>query len=239
MPLLDDIRQMIQNNSEDLQEYFDAIQEVGVGAADRLSVLRNPGVMTGLRNVLGIQRALAVAAALMDGCFEWRSPGMNGFYTQLFNKCYMDNQASGLNRFINNGPTHQTLNCWESVLVGLFLLGYLSEQQIYNNIYSGLVEEPSLPSPQVWYALEYSTTNEFERNNISPPPGVLLYYVPANNGRLTQSFPNHVAVSIGNFQAISLWTQPNGINAAQRINVINDFPNSRIFVGDPARIFHV
>jgi hypothetical protein len=100
-----------------------------------------------------------------------------------------------------------------------------------------LETQPGLPNPQVWNALGYNTTQEYQRVGAPPLPGLLLYYVPANNGRLTQSYPNHVAVSIGNNQAISLWTQPLGITAVQCINVITEFPNSRVFLGDPVRIF--
>ena len=236
MALITDINQVLRTDPTNLDEYLRFISGDRVTPRERQFVLKDRHLMGRVRTSLGIKRALAVAMALMDGCFQWRQPGFNGYYRQLAGRYVMGNQQRGLNAFLASNQMQQTLNCWESVLTGLYVIGYITEQQIYNNVYAVLETQSSLPSPQVWNKLGYNTTMEYRRvGNVAA--GTLLYYVPANNGRLTQSFPNHIAVSIGNNQAVSLWTQPNNIDSAQRINVVNTFPNHRIFLGEPRQIF--
>jgi hypothetical protein len=55
--------------------------------------------------------------------------------------------------------------------------------------------------------------------------GQLLFYHDGG------AVPGHVAVSLGGDRAISLWNQPNHVDAVQRIRA-TDLPGT-IYVGDP------
>jgi hypothetical protein len=230
MNLERNIETTLQTEPTKVAAYLGRISAIGVTARERLGVLKNPGLMTRIRAQLGLEGALSVAMALMEGNFEWRGPGLNGFYSKL-----LANPDTGINTFLRAIPTQQSLNCWEAVLIGLYVIGQIDGNAIYDNIYR-VLETSTLPDPQTWHALGFSTVDEYHRNNDSPAVGMLMYYVPTKAGRLTQSFPNHVAVSIGDGEAISLWTQPGGINYVQRIPVQSTFPGSRIFVGKPSQV---
>ena len=59
----------------------------------------------------------------------------------------------------------------------------------------------------------------------TPSVGQLLFYHTGG------AVPGHVAVSLGGDQAISLWNQPNNVDAVQRIRV-TDLAGT-VYVGNP------
>ena len=80
------------------------------------------------------------------------------------------------------------------------------------------------PNATVWSTLGWSTSLP-KYPKISPSAGQLLFYHTGG------SVPGHVAVSLGGDQAISLWNQPNNINAVQRIKVTD--LSGTVYIGNP------
>lgn len=260
MPLKDKLVELVKSHSENntpdpnremLQECLRTIKNPEVRREERLDALKDRQLMNGIRGNLergtpgkGLRHTLAVSVTLMDGSFEWRTPGMNGFYAELMKRCMMSDNTRGMQHFLNAGPTQQTLNCWESVLLGLYCLDQVTDEQVYDNLYKVLESESAMPDFETWRQLGFTMNEEYRReegplqSSQPPGPGRLLYYVPADKeGTITQEYPNHIAVSVGNGQAQSLWNQPGGINSVQNIDVNNTFTEHRIFLGDPGQVF--
>jgi hypothetical protein len=104
MALITDINQVLRSDPGNVNSYLHFIQSNNVTPAERRFVLKDRSIMARLLNALGVQQALAVTAALMDGCFEWRGPGWNGFYMELSQRFIQGNVARGLQVFMQRNP---------------------------------------------------------------------------------------------------------------------------------------
>ncbi len=200
--------------------------------AQRLQVLKDKTLMNAIGTDFSKAHSLAIVGALQEGSFKWRAPGQNAFYNELYMKIEVGMNNRGLNTILNVERLRATMNCWESVLFSLFLLGRLTEQKIYNLLYQGLELVGKLDNTSVWSKLGYHTTEPLQ-DNANPAAGKLVYYLPQNaEGRLTQSYPDHVAISLGGGNVASLWDQPDNLGFAQVIPARQFGARFRIYLGD-------
>jgi len=199
-------------------------------AAERQAVVADATLRDLINTELAGVRAQTVFSSLMEGSQTWRNPTGNDFYA-----FFVTNNGNG------PMPSTATMNCWESILYAAFLAHQVTPTWI-QTFYSTALAAPDA-NRMIWTSLGFSTTlptykapavsgtggatdtSNMSVPQITPRAGQLLFYV--NGGPI----PGHVAVSLGGDQAISLWNQPNNVDAVQRIQVTA--LTGTVYVGDP------
>lgn len=197
--------------------------------AERQAVLNNSALRDLINSRLGEEWAQTVFSSLMEGSQTWKNPTANDFFT-----FFVTNAGNG------PLPNTATMNCWESIMYAAFLARQVSAAWIKSFYDTALAA--SDPNAMVWTQLQFSTalptyappaTSGTQGgagaagtgNTRTPSAGQLLFYHSGG------AVPGHVAVSLGGDQAISLWNQPNHVDAVQRIRVTD--LSGTIYVGDP------
>jgi hypothetical protein len=178
---------------------------------------------------LGAQWAQTVFSSLLEGSQKWKNPPANDFFT-----FFVTNSGNG------PLPNTATMNCWESIMYAAFLARQVTAAWI-KTFYDTAVAAPD-PNAMIWTQLRFSTALPTYAapatagtqggvgatgtgSTRTPSAGQLLFYHSGG------AVPGHVAVSLGGDQAISLWNQPNNVDAVQRIRV-TDLAGT-VYVGDP------
>jgi hypothetical protein len=198
-------------------------------AAERQAAMNDSALRDLINTRLSAQWAQTVFSSLMEGSQKWQNPPANDFYA-----FFVTNNGNG------PLPNTATMNCWESIMYAAFLAHQVTAAWI-KTFYTTALAAPD-PNAMVWTQLRFSTalptyapptTSGTQGgtgapgtgNTLTPSAGQLLFYHSGG------AVPGHVAVSLGGDQAISLWNQPNHVDAVQRIRA-TDLPGT-IYVGDP------
>jgi hypothetical protein len=200
-------------------------------AAERQAVLNDAALRTLINSRLTAEWASTVFSSLMEGSQKWQNPPTNDFYA-----FFVTNSGNG------PVPNTATMNCWESILYAAFLANLVSAAWIktFYNRATGSAD----PNGMIWSQLRFSTAlptyappatsgtgggtsvpGTSTTATVTPRAGQLLFYYTGG------AVPGHVAVSLGGDQAISLWNEPNHVDAVQRIQVTA--LGGTIYVGDP------
>jgi hypothetical protein len=179
--------------------------------AERQAVLNDKGLCNLINASLSKEWATIVMSSLLEGSQKWKNPVNNDFYHYFV---------------VSNGkgtlPNTATMNCWESIMYAAYLANQVTADWI-KKFYKNAGSSPN-PNATVWSTLGWSTSLP-KYPKTTPSAGQLLFYHTGG------SVPGHVAVSLGGDQAISLWNQPNNINAVQRIKVID--LSGTVYIGNP------
>jgi hypothetical protein len=200
-------------------------------SAERQAVLADAALRTLINTRLSGEWASTVFSSLMEGSQTWRNPTGNDFFA-----FFVTNNGNG------PLPSTATMNCWESILYAAFLATQVSAGWIAT-FYNTALAAPD-PNQMIWQELGFSTAlpiyappptsgtgggtsvpGTSTTATVTPRAGQLLFYYSGG------AVPGHVAVSLGGDQAISLWNQPNNIDAVQRIQVTA--LAGTVHVGDP------
>ena len=198
-------------------------------AAERQAAMNDSSLRDLINTRLGPTSAQTVFSSLMEGSQKWQNPPTNDFFDFFVTRN-------------GNGPVPNTstMNCWESIMYAAFLARQVSAAWIRTFYQTAMAA--SDPNAMVWQQLRFSTalptyaapsssgTNGGNGaagtgNTRTPSAGQLIFYLSSG------TIPGHVAVSLGGDQAISLWNQPNNVDAVQRIKVTD--LSGTIYVGDP------
>ena len=182
--------------------------------AERQAVLNDANLRSLINSRLSQEWATTVMSSLLEGSQEWKNPTNNDFYNYFVN-------SNGQGTL----PNTATMNCWESILYAAYLANQINAnwiKQFYNNALSSGLD----PNITIWSTLGWSTSLPKYNPKTKPQVGQLLFY--HNQG---DPYPGHVAISLGDDQAISLWNQPNNVDAVQRIRV-NDLAGI-VYMGNP------
>lgn len=197
--------------------------------AERQAAMNDSALRDLINTRLSAQWAQTVFSSLMEGSQKWQNPTANGFFA-----FFVTNNGNG------PLPNTATMNCWESIMYAAFLAHQVTAAWI-KSFYTTALAAPD-PNAMVWTQLRFSTALPTYAppttsgtaggtgapgtgNTRTPSAGQLLFYHSGG------AVPGHVAVSLGGDQAISLWNQPNHVDAVQRIRA-TDLPGT-IYVGDP------
>lgn len=197
--------------------------------AERQAAMNDSSLRDLINNRLSAQWAQTVFSSLMEGSQKWQNPTANDFFT-----FFVTNNGNG------PLPNTATMNCWESIMYAAFLARQVTAAWI-KTFYTTALAAPD-PNAMVWTQLRFSTAlptyappgtsgtqggvgASGTGNTRTPSAGQLLFYHTGG------AVPGHVAVSLGGDQAISLWNQPNNVDAVQRIRV-TDLAGT-VYVGDP------
>jgi len=198
-------------------------------AAERQAAMNDSSLRDLINSRLSAEWAQTVFSSLMEGSQKWKNPTNNDFFT-----FFVTNNGNG------PLPNTATMNCWESIMYAAFLAHQVSATWI-KTFYQTALASPD-PNAMVWTQLRFSTalptyaapsTSGTQGgvgaggtgNTRTPSAGQLLFYHTGG------AVPGHVAVSLGGDQAISLWNQPNNVDAVQRIRVTD--LSGTVYVGDP------
>jgi len=198
-------------------------------AAERQAAMNDSALRDLINSRLNAQWAQTVFSSLMEGSQKWKNPPTNDFFA-----FFVTNNGNG------PLPNTATMNCWESIMYAAFLAHQVSANWI-KTFYQTAMNAPD-PNAMVWTQLRFSTALPTyaapstsgtqggigaggSGNTRTPSAGQLLFYHSGG------AVPGHVAVSLGGDQAISLWNQPNNVDAVQRIRV-TDLAGT-VYVGDP------
>ncbi|HEX7839552.1 MAG TPA: DUF4157 domain-containing protein [Kofleriaceae bacterium] len=198
-------------------------------AAERQAAMNDSSLRDLINTRLSAQWAQTVFSSLMEGSQKWQNPPANDFFA-----FFVTNNGNG------PLPNTATMNCWESIMYAAFLARQVSAAWI-KTFYTTAIAAPD-PNAMVWTQLRFSTAlptyaapgtsgtqggvgASGTGNTRTPSAGQLLFYHSGG------AVPGHVAVSLGGDQAISLWNQPNNVDAVQRIRV-TDLAGT-VYVGDP------
>jgi hypothetical protein len=197
--------------------------------AERQAAMNDSSLRDLINSRLSAEWAQTVFSSLLEGSQKWKNPTNNDFFT-----FFVTNNGNG------PLPNTATMNCWESIMYAAFLAHQVSATWI-KTFYETALAAPD-PNAMVWTQLRFSTalptygapsTSGTQGgvgaagtgNTRTPSAGQLLFYHTGG------AVPGHVAVSLGGDQAISLWNQPNNVDAVQRIRV-TALPGT-VYVGDP------
>jgi hypothetical protein len=198
-------------------------------AAERQAAMNDSSLRDLINSRLSAEWAQTVFSSLMEGSQKWQNPTANDFFT-----FFVTSNGNG------PLPNTATMNCWESIMYAAFLARQVSAAWI-KAFYTTALAAPD-PNAMVWTQLRFSTAlpayaapgtsgtqggvgASGSGNTRTPSAGQLLFYHSGG------AVPGHVAVSLGGDQAISLWNQPNNVDAVQRIRV-TDLAGT-VYVGDP------
>jgi hypothetical protein len=198
-------------------------------AAERQAAMNDSSLRDLINSRLGAQWAQTVFSSLLEGSQKWKNPPANDFFT-----FFVTNSGNG------PLPNTATMNCWESIMYAAFLARQVTAAWI-KTFYDTAVAAPD-PNAMIWTQLRFSTALPTYAapatagtqggvgatgtgSTRTPSAGQLLFYHSGG------AVPGHVAVSLGGDQAISLWNQPNNVDAVQRIRV-TDLAGT-VYVGDP------
>ncbi len=164
--------------------------------------------------------ATSITSSLLEGSQNWANPPQTDFYT-----FFVTNRATG-----TPPSAPSTMNCWESILYAAWLAGVLSATWIRNYyVNAGALPGTTVnPTPALWAGLGFSTSLPTYNPSAGAAPtlGQLVFYVTAGN-----PIPDHVAVSMGGTEVMSLWTQPRGVHQVQRISITAI--SGTIYYGNP------
>jgi len=199
--------------------------------AERQAVVSDSALRDLINARMSPTAAQTVFSSLMEGSQTWRNPPSNDFYTY-----FVTNSGSG------TVPNTSTMNCWESIIYAAYLAHQVSAAWI-KTFYTTATSSPD-PNAMIWQQLGFSTAlpryappttsgtggatstpGLSTTATVTPRAGQLLFYHSGG------AVPGHVAVSLGGDQAISLWNQPNNVDAVQRIQVTA--LAGTVYVGDP------
>jgi hypothetical protein len=180
--------------------------------AERRDALMNAQVRQLARGRLSAEAAVSVMSALLEGAQHWRNPPANDFFAY-----FVTQKATG------TLPSTATMNCWEMILYSAYLTGAIGQAWI-EQFYTDALAAPD-PNVLIWQRLGWSAALP-AYPAAQPTAGQLLFYI---DGRAP--YPGHVAISLGGDQAVSLWNQPHGEYATQRIHV-NDLAGT-VHIGTP------
>jgi Domain of unknown function (DUF4157) len=180
--------------------------------AERQAALADAPLRQLLRNRLDRADCLAVMTSLLEGSQNWVNPPSNDFF-QYF---VTDMRTGTL-------PNAASMNCWESILYGAYLSGQIDQRWI-QHFYTNALGSAD-PNATVWATLGWSAALPVYSATVKPTAGQLLFYHTAG------PVPDHVALSLGGDEAISLWSQPHNDHHAQRIHVTD--LHGTVHIGNP------
>lgn len=215
--LADDVRAMLTVYGP--VHYQGLIQAIhAASTAERQAVLNDANLRALINQRLSGEWAQSVMSSLLEGSQKWKNPPQNDFFTY-----FVTNNGSG------TLPNTATMNCWESIMYAAYLANQVSASWIAQFYQQAL--QASDPNAAVWSQLGFSTSlptyaapGTSANGTVTPSTGQLLFYHSGGN------VPGHVAVSLGGDQAISLWNQPNNVDAVQRIRVTD--LSGTVYVGN-------
>ena len=199
--------------------------------AERQAVLNDAALRDLINSRLNKEWASTVFSSLMEGSQSWKNPPQNDFYA-----FFITSNGNG------PMPNTATMNCWESILYAAFLARQVTAAWIRTFYTTATSAPPADITATFWQLLHFSTAlpryaapassgtgggvgAPGPGATVTPRAGQLLFYHSGG------AIPDHVAVSLGGDQAMSLWNQPNSIASVQRIQVTAI--SGTIFVGDP------
>lgn len=171
----------------------------GASVANRRQALNDGQLRTRIQNAYTGPEATTILSALLEGSQEWRNPPGNDFFDYFVTQ----NGTGTL-------PNTDTMNCWESIMYAAYLAGEVSAAWIRN--FYQTAQGSGDPNAAIWAQLNFSTAlpTYSALAGQSPAVGDLVFYKAS-----ASAVPGHVAVSLGGDQVMSLWNQPNNIDAVQ------------------------
>jgi hypothetical protein len=181
-------------------------------AAERRAALTNAQVRQLARGRLSPEAAVSVMSALLEGAQHWQNPPSNDFFDY-----FVTRKGTG------TLPSTATMNCWEMILYSAYLTGVIGQAWI-EQFYTDAFAAPD-PNVLVWQRVGWSAALP-TYPTVQPVAGQMLFYIDGG-----APYPGHVAISLGGDQAISLWNQPHGEYATQRIRI--DELAGTVHVGTP------
>ena len=179
--------------------------------AERRAALANARVRQLARERLGPDVGVSLISALLEGSQHWENPPANDFFDY-----FVTQKGTG------TLPSTATMNCWEMILYSAYLIGAIGQPWI-EQFYLDALAAPD-PNVLIWQRLGWTAALP-RYPAVQPVAGQLLFYFTGG------TYPGHVAISIGGDQAISLWNQPRGEYATQRIRV--DELAGTVHIGNP------
>ena len=179
--------------------------------AERRTALANVRVRQLARERLGPDVGVSLISALLEGSQHWENPPANDFFDY-----FVTQKGTG------TLPSTATMNCWEMILYSAYLIGAIGQPWI-EQFYMDALAAPD-PNVLIWQRLGWTAALP-RYPAVQPVAGQLLFYFDGG------TYPGHVAISIGGDQAISLWNQPRGEYATQRIRV--DELAGTVHIGNP------
>jgi hypothetical protein len=168
--------------------------------AERRAALASARVRQLARERLGPEVGTSLISALLEGSQHWENPPANDFFDY-----FVTRKGTG------TLPSTATMNCWEMILYSAYLIGAIGQPWI-EQFYNDALAAPD-PNALIWQRLGWTASLPLYPA-VQPVAGQLLFYIDTG-----APYPGHVAISIGGDQAISLWNQPRGEYATQRIRV--------------------
>ena len=178
--------------------------------AERRTALESQRVRDLARDRLNPPETLTVMASLLEGAQSWKNPASNDFYNYFV-----------VTRGTGRLPSTATMNCWEMILYSAYMVGQIDQPWI-ERFYTEAFADPD-PNLWIWRRLGWNSSLP-QYPATTPQSGQLLFYQTGG------AHPGHVALALGGDQAISLWNQPRGDRATQRIRV--DELSGVITIGD-------
>jgi hypothetical protein len=209
--LSQELQLLIEASNKSYKEYLTIIQNSDT--EERIEAHRNKLIMQGISTCLSSDEALAISGALMEGISPWRQAGQTSFYAE-FMSAEIYGRAPDLNKL---KPKLSSMNCWESVLYALYKLNRIDEHTIAETFgYNLASSELSLPEQSIntWEAVGFSNASLINYEVDVIPTGKFVYYVPEG-----KAYPEHIALSLGNGKAISLWDKPDNNKFVQTIDI--------------------
>ncbi len=110
------------------------------------------------------------------------------------------------------------MNCWEMVLFAGYKAGEIDQDWI-----KGFYETASAaqdPNQSIWEQL--GAFDARSESDYTPESGDFIFFAEEGD-----SYPGHIALSLGQSGVISLWTGPDGTNSVQR-TTINKIENMMV-----------
>jgi hypothetical protein len=192
--------------------YYDAVRTIkDATQAQRREAIDDGTIRSILKSYPKPQCATVIMATLLDGEQQWRA--LLGGTTEFYD-FYITNRK---NSYLSYSAT---MNCWEMILYAALVAGHITVQDIikfYDNAFPAGSSFPGSTKP--WEVLNwfkplpyfpgFSITGGTTRE---PEPGDLLFFTQKGKGS-----PDHVAVSMGGRQAVSLSNRP--YSTIQRVTV--------------------
>lgn len=201
----------------DVNGLIDTIHTASV--AERQNALNDAALHALITARLDRPSAQIVMSSLLEGSQKWKNPRNNDFYR------YFTTQGGA-----GTLPTTSTMNCWESILYAAYLAKLIDAAWIAS-FYGHVLSMPD-PAPGIWAMLgfslalpTYAPPGSRSPGSVTPSAGQLLFY---HTGRQN---PDHISVSLGGDQSMSLWHRPNHVDSIQRIGVTE--LKGTVYVGNP------
>jgi hypothetical protein len=194
--------------------YDTLIQAIhGASVAERRAALRDVRVRERARDRLSKATAVTLMSSLLEGSQDWKNPADNDFFDY-----FVTQKGTG------TLPSAEaaTMNCWEMILYSAYLVGAIGQPWI-EQFYTDALAEPD-PNVLIWQRLGWTAAlPQYPAQR--PTAGQLLFYFTGG------TYPGHVAISLGGDDAVSLWDEPRGDHATQRIRVAE--LGGTVYVGNP------